>query len=224
MFQKWMLMLLCHLLVHLRNRHYEKLKSLLSEPMIDLKKLRAEAWYGIPMCFPQIRSIVWKLLLGYYSPNQELWASSVSRKREDYIECSRTHFPNLTYSEDINDCHLATEEMSAYELTSYKQIIIDVKRTHPGEAFSAQIAKDMLTKMLFVWAFKHPASGYVQGINDLAATFMYVFLAEAIDKNRKGSKTEVDEIDYSYNSYDITLDDMALLEEDQILNIEADTF
>lgn len=32
-----------------QNRHYEKLKQIISEPIIDLKKLRAEAWYGIPM-------------------------------------------------------------------------------------------------------------------------------------------------------------------------------
>lgn len=193
--------------------------------MVDMKKLRAEAWYGIPMWYPQIRSIVWKLLLGYYSPNQEFWASSVSRKREDFIECSRTHFPNLTYSEDINECNLISEEMSTYEEQNYKQIIIDVKRTYPGEAFSSKIAKDMLTRILFVWAFKHPASGYVQGINDLAATFMYVFLAEAVDNNKRedeGIKEE--DVDIAYNAYDIKLEHMALLKEEQILSIEADTF
>ena len=40
----------------------------------------------------------------------------------------------------------------------------------------------MLTRTLFVWTFKHPASGYVQGINDLAATLLYVFLLDAIQE------------------------------------------
>lgn len=192
--------------------------------MIDLEDLRLEAWYGIPMADPQIRVMVWKLILGYLSPNQELWASSESRKREDYEELSRTHFPNLTYSEDINESNLISEDMSEYEEKNYKQIIIDVKRTYPGEAFSSKIAKDMLTRMLFVWAFKHPASGYVQGINDLASTFMYVFLAEAIDKNKREQGSRENEDDIEYNAYDIKLEDMVLLKEDQILNIEADTF
>ena len=30
--------------------------------------------------------------------------------------------------------------------------------------------------MLYVWALRHPASGYVQGINDLATPFYAVFL------------------------------------------------
>jgi TBC1 domain family member 2 len=33
-----------------------------------------------------------------------------------------------------------------------------------------------LEKVLYVWAIRHPASGYVQGINDLATPFMTVFL------------------------------------------------
>lgn len=205
------------------KRHYNKLLNLLSEPMIDIGKLRAEVTY-IPLWAPEARSVSWKLLLGYSSPNQELWATSLSRKREDYEECSRTHFPNLTYSEDINECNLISEEMSTYEEKNLKQILIDVKRTHPGEAFSSKTAKDMLTRILFVWAFKHPASGYVQGINDLAATFMYVFLAEAIDNNKREQGIIDDEENFEYNAYDIKLEDMELLKEDQILNIEADTF
>ncbi len=34
--------------------------------------------------------------------------------------------------------------------------------------------------MLYVWAIRHPASGYVQGINDLATPFFQVFLSAYI--------------------------------------------
>lgn len=193
--------------------------------MIDLKKLKVEAWYGIPMCFPQTRSIVWKLLCSLLPPNQEFWDVTLSRKREDYIECSRTHFPNLTYCEDVEECNLISEEMSKYEEKNFRQILIDVKRTNPGEAFSSKIAKDMLTRILFVWAFKHPASGYVQGINDLAAIFMYVFIAEVVDLNRTDKTDEEDEeVDLTYNAYNITLEQMAVIKEEQIQNIEADAY
>lgn len=190
--------------------------------MIDLEKLRTEAWYGIPMCFPQTRSIVWKLLCSLLPPNQEFWNSTLSDKREDYIECSRTHFSNLTYCEDIEECNLISEEMSSFERENFKQILIDVKRTNPGEVFSSKIAKDMLTRILFVWAFKHPASGYVQGINDLAAIFMYVFIADIVDQLRTDQTNE--EVDLTYNAYNISLEQMAMIKEEQIQNIEADSY
>lgn len=168
---------------------------------------------------------MWKLLLGYYSPNKDLWASSVARKKEDYMDCSRTHFPNLTYYEDSKESSTVSEEMNTSEEQHYKQILIDVKRTNPSEAFSSKVAKDMLTRVLFVWSCKHPTSGYVQGMNDLAATFMDVFLAEAVDISRKEHEGKSnDEVDHNKNAYDLTFDDMQLLKDDQIISIEVDTY
>ena len=37
-----------------------------------------------------------------------------------------------------------------------------------------------LERILYVWAIRHPASGYVQGINDLATPFFQVFLSAYI--------------------------------------------
>ncbi len=34
-----------------------------------------------------------------------------------------------------------------------------------------------LIRVLYIWAIRHPASGYVQGINDLAVPFLLVFLS-----------------------------------------------
>ena len=72
--------------------------------------------------------------------------------------------------------------MSPYEQENYLQIVIDVKWTCPSEVFAIHKVKNMLTRTLFVWTFKHPASGYVQGINDLAATLLHVFLLDAIQE------------------------------------------
>lgn len=35
-------------------------------------------------------------------------------------------------------------------------------------------------RILFVWSARHPASGYVQGINDLVTPFFLVFLSEHV--------------------------------------------
>lgn len=37
-------------------------------------------------------------------------------------------------------------------------------------------------RILFIWAIRHPASGYVQGINDLVTPFFIVFVCEYIGK------------------------------------------
>jgi len=38
----------------------------------------------------------------------------------------------------------------------------------------------MLDRVLYIWAIRHPASGYVQGINDLVTPFITVFLSQFI--------------------------------------------
>lgn len=37
-------------------------------------------------------------------------------------------------------------------------------------------------RILFIWAIRHPASGYVQGINDLVTPFFVVFICEYIGR------------------------------------------
>lgn len=41
-----------------------------------------------------------------------------------------------------------------------------------------------LERILYVWALRHPASGYVQGINDLATPFFEVFLSAYISESQ----------------------------------------
>ena len=80
----------------------------------------------------------------------------------------------------------------------WHQIEIDVPRTRPGvklwmyeatqrvrtspehssRLFRSNIKRyQSIERILYVWAIRHPASGYVQGINDLATPFFQVFLS-----------------------------------------------
>ena len=43
----------------------------------------------------------------------------------------------------------------------------------------------MLIRILFAWTMRHPASAYVQGINDLAAPMVLVFLTAAVAAKQK---------------------------------------
>mmetsp|Transcript_29855 Transcript_29855/g.84147 ORF Transcript_29855/g.84147 Transcript_29855/m.84147 type:complete len:269 (-) Transcript_29855:507-1313(-) len=59
------------------------------------------------------------------------------------------------------------------------QVEIDAPRTAPGEPFFHQGAiQQSLIRILYIWGLRHPASGYVQGINDLVTPFLAVFLSE----------------------------------------------
>ena len=37
---------------------------------------------------------------------------------------------------------------------------------------------------MYIWAIRHPASGYVQGINDLVTPFFVVFLSEFVSEGK----------------------------------------
>ena len=83
----------------------------------------------------------------------------------------------------------------------WHQIEIDVPRTRPGVRLwmhaGTQRVRAMsfvpgrsylkcvvqsLERILYVWAIRHPASGYVQGINDLVTPFFQIFLSAYIGK------------------------------------------
>lgn len=58
-----------------------------------------------------------------------------------------------------------------------RQVLVDVPRTCPDIALFAQAPiRRMLERVLYIWALRHPGSGYVQGINDVVTPFILVFL------------------------------------------------
>jgi len=62
-----------------------------------------------------------------------------------------------------------------------KQIEIDVPRTNPFiPLFQNSIVQECFARILYIWSIRHPASGYVQGINDLVTPFFVVFLVDQI--------------------------------------------
>jgi hypothetical protein len=65
----------------------------------------------------------------------------------------------------------------------------------------------MVERILYIWAIRHPASGYVQGINDLVTPFLIVFLQEHVDQDVTRSHCEVDSLPEAVRA-----------------NIEADSF
>lgn len=144
------------------NRRQKFINCLLQED-INMPELRKLAWQGIP---DELRPIVWPLLLGHMPSISGLRSSTLKRKREEYAS-----LVEVTFARDRQ-----------LDQQIWHQIEIDVPRTRPGvRLWMHACTQRSLERILYVWAIRHPASGYVQGINDLATPFFQVFLSAYVD-------------------------------------------
>ncbi|XP_061662639.1 TBC1 domain family member 22A isoform X3 [Syngnathoides biaculeatus] len=166
----------------------DKFKQLLAGPNTDLEELRKLSWSGVPR---QVRPITWKLLSGYLPANAERRENVLQRKRQEYFGFIQQYYDSR------NDEH---------HQDTYRQIHIDIPRTNPLiPLFQQASVQEIFERILFIWAIRHPASGYVQGINDLVTPFFVVYVFEYIEE-------EVENFDVSS------------LQEEALRNIEADSF
>lgn len=143
----------------------EKFQLLLEAPLLNMIALKELSWSGIPK---KMRAITWRLLSGYLPTSLERRQSVLERKRLDYNKLVAQYFRTDSHDEAQQD--------------TYRQIHIDVPRMNPHvQLFQQQLVQEMFERILFIWAIRHPASGYVQGINDLVTPFFIIFLQEALE-------------------------------------------
>jgi len=165
-----------------------KFENLLAQSPVSMHQLEKFSWSGIPGKF---RSRVWKILCGYLPAGKS--DEVLKRKRDEYNGYVNQYFNNK--EEDIHK-------------DTFRQIAIDVPRMSPLVGlFQQRCVQEMVERILYIWAIRHPASGYVQGINDLVTPFLMVFLQDFVEK------------DVTRNSF--TFEDL-----DEVVrnNIEADSF
>jgi hypothetical protein len=149
-----------------RATRLSKFNRILKNPIVDLEALRKLSWKGIPS---EVRPMTWKLLLGYLPANADRRDATLERKRKEYLDCIPQHFT-------IDDTH-----RTEYEKALLWQIYKDVPRTNPDvPLFQQKIMQDILERVLYIWAIRHPTPGYVQGMNDLLTPFLTVFLSEIV--------------------------------------------
>nr|CAD7415109.1 unnamed protein product [Timema poppensis] len=141
----------------------EKFQPLLETSLLNLEDLRQLSWSGVPI---RVRPVTWRLLSGYLPASLERRQQVLVRKRMDYCNLVKQYYD--------------TERDEAYQET-YRQIHIDIPRMSPLIAlFQQKTVQEMFERILFIWAIRHPASGYVQGMNDLVTPFYIVFLQEVM--------------------------------------------
>lgn len=143
-------------------RTEDKFGEMLQVPVIDLERIRSISWAGIP---DQYRATVWRLFLDYEPVNSAIRQATLAHKRSDYFDCVERVFSE-------GQRHLWTTAQKQTEA----QISIDLPRTHIALLRDARVTL-LFERVLFVWSVRHPASGYVQGMNDLLQPFFFAFLA-----------------------------------------------
>lgn len=143
----------------------EKFKALLDDPQLNLRDLRELSWSGVPK---KMRAVTWRLLSGYVPTSLERRNSILEHKRLNYLNLVEQYF--------------RVESRDEAQQETFRQIHIDMPRMNPHiRLFQQTLVQEMFERILFIWAIRHPASGYVQGINDLVTPFFIVFLQEALE-------------------------------------------
>ncbi|KIL96304.1 gtpase-activating protein gyp1 [Fusarium avenaceum] len=160
--------------INSRITRINKFKKLLQASTISLPDLRSTAWSGVPQ---EVRAITWQLLLSYLPANSERRVATLERKRKEYLDGVRQAFERGGNATTTSGNTAPAGRTRGLDEAIWHQISIDVPRTNPHiELYSYEATQRSLERILYVWAVRHPASGYVQGINDLVTPFWQVFL------------------------------------------------
>ncbi|XP_014667625.1 PREDICTED: TBC1 domain family member 22B-like [Priapulus caudatus] len=168
----------------------EKFKSLLEAP--SAARAFSGTWY-LSSCINPVYKFPTLMLQGYLPANVDRRKGTLERKRAEYFG-----FIQQYYDTRHSDIHQDT----------YRQIHIDIPRMNPLiSLFQQEVVQEIFERILYIWAIRHPASGYVQGINDLVTPFFVVFLSEVVDEN------------VNVENFDVTQ-----LPEETVRNIEGDSY
>mmetsp|Transcript_39993 Transcript_39993/g.89703 ORF Transcript_39993/g.89703 Transcript_39993/m.89703 type:complete len:448 (+) Transcript_39993:122-1465(+) len=152
-----------------RDRQWE---GLMAGEVTDLEALKSLSWNGVPAKW---RPQVWQLLLGYLPSDTRRRDQTLSRKRREYQDAVAQFYGNQGAGDENGRASESGEQRML------RQILVDVPRTIPGvPLFHQAKVQRCLERLLFVWSLRHPASGYVQGMNDLVTPLFIVFLSSVL--------------------------------------------
>ncbi|KAH0785806.1 TBC domain containing protein [Histomonas meleagridis] len=179
-----------------KNKIQQKMQtfeSILSKPIADVEQLKSIAWNGFPSKY---RPRIYRLLLDYEPINSEQSQALLAQKRKYYFDnLNRLFDPSLQKTWTVSQNQII------------HQIQIDLPRTGFKLIHNERI-QEIFKHVLFVWAIRHPASGYVQGMNDILAPFFLLFLTPYFPNDPLEDILQKDDIDF------ITGDDMKEIEAD----------
>lgn len=105
---------------------------------------------------------------------------------------------------------------SYFDESLWHQIHIDILRTNTNcPHFQSSLVQQSLERILYVWAIRHPASGYVQGMNDIVLPLFDVFVTELSEREEHFSSVAT-----SAEQVNLGTEKMS----SQLMRAEADTY
>lgn len=189
----------------IKNSQFDEL---LNQSDVNVDKLRKISWTGIPA---ERRATVWKILFGYLPTQQSRREAVLQRKRQEYLNsipkfygssASATSTTNgeakTSHAETMVIAKPPTDLLLEEDQKNLRQIIVDIPRTAPDlPLFHSDEVRKSIERVLYVWSVRHPASGYVQGMNDIVTPLYASFLADFITKGnvKETNKVDVSSID-----------------------------
>jgi TBC1 domain family member 2 len=142
-----------------RTTQFEKV---LDSENVDDAELRELSWRGIPTSF---RPRAWQLMLGYAPTNKSRRGIAIAKKRKEYEDAIPVYF-------GTKEC---ADNQSQQDMDILIQIKKDLPRTCPDQLFFHQKQVQlMMERILYIWSIRHPACGYVQGMNDVLIPLLIV--------------------------------------------------
>lgn len=153
----------------------DRVAALRDADTMDMTALKKIAWAGLPHI---VRPDAWRLLVDYMPSSSVRRAETLARKRTLYRDAVEQHYSSKPAVGGARE-----------EDATIRQISVDIPRTSPGLAlFHIKEVQAALERVLYVWATRHPSSGYVQGMNDLVTPFFFVFLSEFLEEPQGAMK------------------------------------
>ncbi|KAI4836568.1 GTPase-activating protein [Plasmodium brasilianum] len=138
------------------------------------------------------RRIYWPLLLGIYnSSNLDKLIEDIQKKRNSYKQDKEEYItkqtnlniqkldPQIFHPLSSDDKNPWTLKQKNQELN--EEIKQDILRTYSEKKiFQNEVIRDILNKILFIWAKKNPSISYKQGMNEIVAIFFIVNYREQV--------------------------------------------
>lgn len=155
------------------QRKWDKIFAKWGKPggVLNVDSLKPLAWCGVPF---EYRYDTWRVLLGYMPPVWDRAQATLQRKRAEYWACVQQYYTG-------GERGSGYAGRSEAEQRLLRNILVDLPRTMPEQALvHTDFVQRALERVLYLWAVRHPASSYVQGINDLTATILVAFLSHFV--------------------------------------------
>lgn len=188
-------------------------RETLDREEVNLVKLKQLAITG-KLMKNELRSLAWKLFLGYLPSDTTGWRDILTVKREGYIKLRQSHRRKPDEEEDDPNLNNPLMDEADSKWNQYLKdnelintIKLDLKRTYPELAFFAcRQTQNQMLNILFTWCKSHPQISYRQGMHELLAPILLVNTAQRSFSSRQPSKCRGvgidDEINDEHNGSD----------------------